>query len=130
MADDEEADRVCPRGIGRAMKLILIAALVAAPGCGGLVVFVEEDGGQGGNGEGGKPSTPTLGTPCEKLCFGTPSCETKPGCLENCQSNYGQGCDAAADAFFQCQFDTFDPVVCAPEICSQQLNALHDCQDG
>ncbi|MBL8743737.1 MAG: hypothetical protein JNK04_21655 [Myxococcales bacterium] len=109
-----------------------LLALVALTACGGKVVFVDDGG--GGDGQGGQLTTSTgttpLGTPCEKLCFGTPSCETKPGCLESCESNYTLGCEAEADAFYLCQFESFDPVTCAPSFCEAELDALHACQDG
>lgn len=131
MDHDEEADGVGSRVVhASAVKTWLAALGVLAAACGGKVVFVEEDDGQGGTGQGGEPSSAPMGTPCEKLCFGTPSCETKPGCLENCQSNYGMGCDAEADAFFLCQFESFDPMSCAPDFCGAEGDALHACQDG
>ncbi len=116
------------------MNQLALAALVYLAGCGGKVVFVDEGGGQGGDGQGGQPSTSSapLGTPCEKLCFGTPSCETKPGCLESCESNYEPpGCEAEADSVFLCQFENYDPVTCGlTDGCWSQLEALHACQDA
>jgi hypothetical protein len=101
------------------MKALGLFLIVAAAGCGGKVVFVEDGdgGGTGGSGassgSGTNPADACAGF-CAKLdaCgFGSPSCAT------DCLLLSVPGCESEAADLVQCFADTLDPVACLPDEC-------------
>ncbi len=110
-------------------------------GCGGKVVFQEDDGSGGSGGQGaagpgpgpGPNTTVSTGSViptnlCQEFCGDYAQCLGSP-CLDQCISEYGLGCDEQIDAFLACAVRTFDPS-CEFIGCSEEVSAYADCLNG
>lgn len=121
------------RAWGAGLGLLLVA-------CGGKVVF-QEDGGDGGGSSSSSPSSAAgtgpfepgpvpdpRGDLCEAACAPTPGCENDPGCVENCLTIFGEGCDSFAAAYLQCFENGFVPSECLyTDTCEDEQLAWGNC---
>ena len=121
----------------RAAALAGVALVLVA--CGGKVVF-EEDGGDGGGSSSSSPSGAAgpgtfepgpepdpRGDLCKAAC--EPSgCASTPGCVEECLTAFGAGCDAAAGDYLQCIADGFITPDCVSSVtCEAEVDAWAAC---
>lgn len=128
------------------MKLALAIGALALIACGGKVVFVEDDGADGG---GSSSPSPSSGAGTEKfepgpqpdprgdLCAAYCPASCGLDCFDECfEQFFGAGCDSISADVVQCFGDSVDPQTCSFfGSCEQELDEwtkcpMNLCSDG
>jgi len=112
---------------------LFAAWFVVLVGCGGTVVFVEDDDGSGANGPGSGPGSGPGAGPgdsCAALCAIAGACLEGTDCSSTCLALYVDGCEAEADALVACLAENLGPD-CNPGFgCNSQLASYGICAGG
>ena len=125
----------------REVLLVVVAAGLLA-GCGGKVVFVEDDDGSGASGAGGAGPGPGPGpgptstssgieTVCQQWCNAYGACLDEPNCVNACEGFFTGTCDPELGNLLMCIANNFSGDCDVPiASCSAEQQAYESCLNG